>query len=167
MKNNKHLKDNPQVRRNLRIIGFVALILGGLSFVYGLTSVMSDTYDPFHHDGINPQLFIFFGFPLAFVGFVCLMFGYMGAISRYQSSEVSPVVKDTVNYLIDGTKDEVADFAAKIKGVEHITCPNCGDKNDSDALYCDNCGRKLKINCGCGTINEADSKYCKKCGKKL
>jgi predicted amidophosphoribosyltransferase len=27
---------------------------------------------------------------------------------------------------------------------EQLTCPNCGEKNPSDSVFCYNCGKKLK-----------------------
>ncbi|HHZ11716.1 MAG TPA: zinc ribbon domain-containing protein [Acholeplasmataceae bacterium] len=94
---------------------------------------------------------------------------YMGKVARYTASEMAPVKRDTINYMIDGTKDEVVDLVQKIKGgqVAAITCPYCGDDNDGDAIYCDHCGRKLKVTCSCGTVNQAGSRFCKKCGRAL
>lgn len=75
----------------------------------------------------------------------------MGKVARYTASEIAPVKKDTANYLIDGTKDEISDLFHKIKGQTIVNCPYCGDENDPDAIYCDYCGRKLRVTCDCGT----------------
>jgi hypothetical protein len=31
----------------------------------------------------------------------------------------------------------------KAEADETVTCPSCGKQNDSDASYCDQCGRRL------------------------
>ena len=49
-----------------------------------------------------------------------------------------------------------------------IVCPSCGEKNDSDAEFCDKCGANLKKACPeCGTTNDVDAEFCKKCGNKI
>jgi uncharacterized membrane protein len=150
---NKYLQENKKAKRVLKIVGFISLILGIILTVAGFISVFNDFNDsgepfllpheiPRHRPG-NPGL-IFLGFPLIFIGGVCLSYAYMGKVARYTASEMAPVAKDTANYMIDGTKDEIIDLISKIKGNTKINCPYCGDENDSDAVYCDYCGRKLK-----------------------
>lgn len=47
-------------------------------------------------------------------------------------------------------------------------CPKCGEKNDTDADFCQKCGEKLNTVCPvCGTANDADAVFCKKCGNKI
>lgn len=158
----KYLQENVKAKRVLKYIGFISLIFGIILSISGFSSVFNDM------DANNVYL-IFIGFPLIFIGIVCLNFAYMGKVSRYTASEIAPVAKDTINYMIDGTKDEVVDLFHKIKespGSKKI-CPYCGDENDSDAIYCDHCGVKLKKTCTCGAENQSDSRYCKKCGREL
>lgn len=55
------------------------------------------------------------------------------------------------------------------------TCKSCGALNDSDAVYCEACGKKLgeepasqpasELTCSqCGTKNKAGASFCKQCG---
>ncbi len=47
-------------------------------------------------------------------------------------------------------------------------CPKCKNPADSDALVCDQCGEKLRIECSrCNTLNKLTSNYCKKCRNKI
>lgn len=106
---------------------------------------------------------------MIFGSFVCLGFAYMGKIARYETSELAPVAKDTTNYLIEGTKDQIVNLVKQVKGNPNtiVKCPYCGDDNDIDAVYCDHCGVKLRETCICGSENQPGSRYCKKCGREL
>ena len=59
---------------------------------------------------------IFVGMPLLFVGIVLCLFGFQGAIARYEAGEIAPVAKDTFNYLAEGTQEGVRTIAAAIGG---------------------------------------------------
>lgn len=146
----------------MKVIGFITLPLGIILLISGITSFFNFSGESFF---IKSTL----AFILIAVGSSCLRMAYMGKVARYTASEMAPVKRDTINYMIDGTEDEVVDLVQKIKGgqVAAITCPYCGDDNDGDAIYCDHCGRKLKVTCSCGTVNQAGSRFCKKCGRAL
>ncbi len=54
-----------------------------------------------------------------------------------------------------------------------LNCKYCGSKNDSDALFCERCGMKIKdeinnyaglICSSCGAENKNKASFCKKCG---
>lgn len=56
-----------------------------------------------------------------------------------------------------------------------VVCKSCGASNDSDAVYCQSCGKKLEeetenapaseLTCSsCGAKNRAQASFCKKCG---
>lgn len=106
--------------------------------------------------------------PLVTGGSICLKYGYMGAVIRYTSSEVAPVAKDTVNYMIDGTKDSIAGVIQEVRGEKFNTCPKCNKKNPHTAKFCDNCGHSLSKECpNCHTLNDIQSKYCNNCGHSL
>ena len=70
----------------------------------------------------------------------------------------------TWNYPTTHTiKESIASERLKI-------CPKCGYKNLEDAIFCQNCGTKLKSQrtCPeCGTPNTQNAKFCQNCGKKL
>lgn len=51
-----------------------------------------------------------------------------------------------------------------------IICPVCYYENNSDAMFCNSCGNKLKgtAKCPkCNTENSINSKFCKRCGNSL
>ena len=55
-----------------------------------------------------------------------------------------------------------------------LFCKYCGYKNDSDAQWCQNCGKKIEseqlaeITCpSCGTKGKAQTIFCKNCGIRL
>ena len=46
-----------------------------------------------------------------------------------------------------------------------IICPNCGNENENDSKFCDNCGTKLFCVCtSCGKELTVKSKFCPDCG---
>lgn len=48
------------------------------------------------------------------------------------------------------------------------TCPSCGPRPESDALFCSDCGRMLGAGCpSCGAAVPADAKFCVECGTGL
>jgi len=161
----EYLKDNPKTRTKLKLIGFPLVISGVVFMAIGI-------YDFFSYIGSfeSPTLFwmIFVGMLLLFPGMVCLLNAYMGKIARYTSTQMSPVIKDTTNYLIDGTKDQILDVIDKAKGSQYLVCPFCRENNDEDSNYCDNCGKQLSTTClKCNSENDADAEFCKSCGSKL
>lgn len=52
---------------------------------------------------------------------------------------------------------------------ESRTCPTCGPRPESDAIYCSNCGRYLRDRCAeCGApVTAPDARYCTSCGNRL
>lgn len=151
---NKIDKNASKKKKYLKIIGFICLPIGILSLLSGIT---------------NFELFFlsFLGMPLIFIGASCLMFAYQGSIARYNASQTAPVVKDTINYLVDETKDSIVNVSNEVKN-KQIKCPKCNQDNDYDANFCDNCGNILnKICSNCSTKNDADASFCKSCGKEL
>lgn len=168
-------KINPghtNVRSLLRVIGPITLAVGGLFVLIGFGSFFAS----FGHAG-TPRYFwcAFVGMPLLFVGGVMTMYGFMGAITRYQAGEVAPVGKDTFNYMAEGTRTGVrtmasaagAGLADGMSGGETI-CPSCGRPNDQDAKFCDDCGAAMSKACpNCGATNDGDAKFCDNCGSGL
>ena len=97
------------VRKFLRIAGPLTLGAGALLIAVGLGSFFLAM---FSHSG-PPVLFVcaFIGMPLAFIGVVMCMFGFIGALARYVAAEQAPVARDTINYMADGTQDAVRTIA--------------------------------------------------------
>src|SRR4051794_2398859 len=136
-----------QTRNILRIIGPGLLLAGLILTGTGLISFFSSfgTFEP-------PRYFwcAFLGLPTLAAGMGLTKFAYLGAIARYFSGEVSPVGKDTFNYLAEGTSEGVRTVAHAVgqglssgtRGTEasETRCPKCGAPNPADARYCDRCG---------------------------
>jgi hypothetical protein len=65
--------------------------------------------------------------PILFVGIVMCMFGFLGALARYQAGEVAPVGKDTFNHLAEGTKGGVQTVATAVgAGLTQGLAGTCG-----------------------------------------
>ncbi len=162
-----------------RILGPLVLGIGILFMVVGLV----DFFKAFAGFG-RPRLFwcLFVGMPLMFFGSVMTKFGYMGRIARYMSQEISPVAKDTINYMADGTKDSIKTVASSIgqglaegglnfgsDGGTKVRCHKCNELVDEDSKFCDQCGvtlTKSKDCPQCSEINDPDAKFCDNCGHR-
>ncbi|QQE13316.1 zinc ribbon domain-containing protein [Planctomycetota bacterium] len=166
------------MRDLLRVVGPIFIVIGGIFLIIALV----DFFSAFGGGGM-PKLFWmgFVGMPLLGIGVGMSKAGYMGAIMRYQASEMAPVASDTVNYMGKRTKPGVKAFASAISegfaegagGVKvdenEVNCPQCDAGNEEGSKFCDQCGTSLKdIVCsGCGVSNGLGSKFCDQCGQKL
>ena len=171
-------------RNTLRGAGLVVLGIGIIFMIVGAV----DFFSAFGGGG-SPKLFwcFFIGMPLMFFGSVLTGAGFMGAVGRYTSAESAPVLKDTFNYMADGTAEGVKTLATAVgeglssalggvagdaTGIEEagVRCPKCNEVNDADAKFCDECGFSLQktIACpSCGEMNDPDAKFCDNCGKSF
>jgi transcriptional regulator with XRE-family HTH domain len=174
-----YLEPQKETRHKIRTIAWIVLAIGLLFMALGLVLFFSDffdmTMDPSR--GVFGIIFISLGGIVLMVDLVLMIFGYAGSVGRYAASEVAPVVKDTSNYMMSGTRDEFGKTIQTVAGSvkEGLTpsdkgpvCPKCGTLNEKGACYCDNCGAALTKKCpACGEINDEDAKHCRKCGKEL
>ena len=165
-------------RTALRVIGLLLLVCGVSLIAIGFASVFG-SFGSFEPPKYSWCLFL--GMPVAFVGLVLTLHGFMGAVARYQADEVAPVGIDTFNYMADGTKDGVRTVAAAIgEGLssgaqgaataESVRCLQCNAVNARDAQFCDQCGfalRKTKPCPSCGEQNDPDARFCDKCGQEI
>ena len=174
----QHLDPRHQEKRAiLRTIGPILVAIGLVFAVIGIGSFFSSfgTFGP-------PRYFwcVFVGMPLIAVGVSISKFAYMGAVSRYMANEVTPVGKDVVNYMADGTKDAVRDVATAIgEGlssshhggeVQVVRCHKCNESNEVTANFCKACGTALSksVACSnCGELNDPDARYCDNCGQSI
>jgi hypothetical protein len=138
-------------RRTLRTLGPLLAGIGLLLIIVGAGSFFASfgSFEP-------PRFFwcAFLGMPLLFLGIVLCGLGFQGAIARYQAGEVSPVAKDTVDYLAEGTQGAVKTIAAAVgEGLvagmsslreSHKRCSRCGRANDVDAKFCKDCGAAME-----------------------
>ncbi len=80
------------------------------------------------------------------------------AAGAASSTAVTAVAADPAEALI-----------ARAKANRGLTCPNCGPRPESDALFCSDCGRYLGSAClKCGAAVENDqARFCGECGEPL
>lgn len=46
-------------------------------------------------------------------------------------------------------------------------CPSCAFVNDTDAAFCNGCGKPITTGCSCGAANKPGAAFCKGCGASL
>ena len=156
------MKDYSKTKKTFRTLGFIILPIGLVLSIIGFI----DFFMSFN-SMTQPKLFfcLFIGLPLTSIGIIFLILGFMNELNSFAASQSAPVHKDVINYMLDGTREEVN---KTINASNKIICPECKAENDKDALFCSNCGHKLKIVCPkCKAENDADAKFCKNCGEEL
>ena len=90
------LPQHQGIRRFLRIAGPILLLTG-----LGLTGIGMGSVFMSMGSFAPPRWFwcAFLGMPLMFAGGAMCLFGFLGAIARYQAAETAPVASDTINYV--------------------------------------------------------------------
>lgn len=65
--------------------------------------------------------------------------------------------------------DDEIEAAVRAYRAQHLTCPTCGPRPESDAAFCSTCGRYLHDRCtDCGApVVALDARYCTSCGNRL
>lgn len=163
------------VRDFLRFIGPAIVVIGLAFTIVGIGSFFAafGTFGP-------PRYFwcAFVGLPVfGFGAFICQI-AYLGPMSRYVAEETAPVQKDVINYLAAGTEPAVRSVVGAIKEelsapdseARDKACPNCGERNQSHARFCTQCGSEMSAATACahcGAQNEPTAAYCAHCGKEL
>ena len=158
----------------LRRLGMALAATGAVFMIVGFV----DFFSAFGGSNQPSKFWCFFvGLPLLAIGIGMLKFGYMGAVARYMAGEAAPVMKDTFNYMAEGTRDGVRDIASAVgeglrgEGAETTaTCRKCGHANAADANFCDECGSAMATSTrcrSCGESNDTDAKFCDNCGQLL
>ena len=156
------MKDYSKTKKTFRTLGFIILPIGLVLSIIGFI----DFFMSFN-SMTQPKLFfcLFMGLPLTSIGIIFLILGFMKELNSFAASQSAPVHKDVINYMLDGTREEVN---KTINASKKIICPECKAENDKDALFCSTCGHKLKNTCPkCNAENDADAKFCKNCGEEL
>lgn len=156
------MKDYSKTKKTFRTLGFIILPIGLVLSIIGFI----DFFMSFN-SMTQPKLFfcLFIGLPLTSIGIIFLILGFMKELNSFAASQSAPVHKDVINYMLDGTREEVN---KTINASNKIICPECKAENDKDALFCSTCGHKLKNTCPkCNAENDADAKFCKNCGEEL
>ena len=140
--NNRMIDKN--IKIVLKVIGTILSIGGFILFVFGL---------------------LFMNTAMIIPGFFCFIAGIIltsiiGSIRK----------KDSISTIYGQVKVEpIPVSTTKIEEPQGgLICPKCGQQNDKNAKFCDNCGEKLQKMCpNCGTLNDCASHYCKNCGIKI
>ena len=166
----------PLQRSALRAFGWILLCAGAPLVIIGFVSF----FMVFSSPGASgmPQYFwcAFIGLPLVAVGVRLLKLGYLGPIARYVAGETVPVGTDALGHVAEHGKEGVRELARAVgEGLRarteaEVHCPHCGEGNDPDARFCDECGAPLGrgIACSsCGHANEAAARFCNQCGTPL
>jgi double zinc ribbon protein len=93
---------------------------------------------------------------------------YMELKGRYTKQAIEAMRLQSASGSRDQPDDEI-EAAVRAYRAQHATCPTCGPRPESDAVYCSNCGRYLRDRCtDCGAPVEAlDARYCVSCGNRL
>jgi len=95
-------------------------------------------------------------------------------------------VKDTFNYVADGTQGGVKTVASAAgqglaegmrsaggaggEGKVLVRCHKCTGENDASAKFCDQCGAalaKARPCVNCGELNDPDARFCDHCGQAV
>jgi len=167
----KYLESNRKTRKILIIVGSILLGLGVILTIVGIF-LFSSALSSFEAVFV-PIIPLTIGIAFDFAGGVLLMLGLIGPTARYLASQAAPVQKDTINYMLDGTRDEtVKTVEAVSQGLKqglspqgNQKCPHCGFIETADATFCSKCGRPLGRVCPeCGKKNESDAAFCSQCG---
>jgi RNA polymerase subunit RPABC4/transcription elongation factor Spt4 len=166
-----------KLRDFFRVTGPLVALAGLIFVAVGLVSFFSSfgSFEPPRHFWCA-----FVGVPLLAVGMLLCKLGYMGKVIRYVAGEVAPVGKDTINYMVEGTKDSVKTMAQAIgeglgaagspSAEAKVRCHKCNDLVEEDAKFCDQCGTtlgKTKACPGCKELNDPDAKFCDDCGHRF
>jgi hypothetical protein len=170
-----------RAQSTLRVIGPILTIAGLVFVAVGTISFFSSfsTFEPPRYFWCN-----FVGIPLLFVGLSMSMFGFLGAVARYQAGEVAPVATDVFNYMASGTGPGVRTAAhalgqglasgmaeaRQVSSPTQVTCSRCRAPNQSTAQFCKSCGTALPRTSSCrhcGRPTEPDARFCQHCGGQL
>ena len=145
------LSQQPAVRSFLRLGGPIVLGIGLVLTVIAVADFFS-AFGTF----TQPTNFwmAFVGLPMIAIGGGMIQAGYLGVATRYVAGEVTPTIKDTLEYVgLTGSQ---------------VTCARCGGKSSPDAKFCDDCGAPLRSVCAaCGHENALGAAFCDQCGKPL
>ena len=99
------------IRDVLRVAGPIVLGMGVLLTVVAFVSFFTA------FGGHGPPKYFwcgFIGLPMIAAGGAMTKFGYMGKVARYVSGEISPVAKDTINYVGTESREGIKAVASAI-----------------------------------------------------
>ena len=91
------------------------------------------------------------------------------ALEALRNEEVGPV-SDHLEAMIAARVRSLRSASATKSSNTAKSCPTCGPRSESDAVFCCNCGRRLPTDqaCGrCGAPLVPHSKFCEACGRPV
>ncbi|NDF13461.1 MAG: zinc ribbon domain-containing protein [Proteobacteria bacterium] len=153
-------------KRLVRVLAVLFLVSGGACFFIAIRSFATPLSE---RVGIGDFHYFFFAIPLLFLGAILAMASSLGSITRfflssqretlkdafelkrdamqYHLQEIAPIQKDTINYMVSGTRDSVRDVVSAIsegiRGEGTLMCPSCQARSQSSARFCHSCGEKM------------------------
>lgn len=157
-------KKHRQTKTILKILGVIFATGGLICAIIGF----ADFFRAFGGEGV-PKLFFlcFIGFPILFVGIVCLTFGFRKEITRYVKNESVPVINEAGEELQPAVRAVTRAVKEGLTEENGVRC-GCGAVNGKGSKFCKECGKPLAAICPtCGEENAAGSKFCNHCGKQL
>ena len=132
------------------------------------------------------------GLAMCVVGIRLILVAHAREIAAFGASTIAPVAGETAGYMVNAVtpsiskavetmSESIAKGVSKgknenVKATENLAkekqlkCPKCGELNDVDAKFCNNCGVKFKQVrfCNkCGKKLSNDDKFCSSCGEKV
>lgn len=169
--------DHEKKRAKLHKVGLALLIIG---IVFDVAFFVCFFLNFLNFTDINPVFMVlpfpcaFIGFPLTGIGTTLLKAAHLGTIQNYVANETASTTVASANYMMDGTRDELAETISAVKKAmedqKSVECIYCHAKNDKDAKFCDTCGKPIThqhVCPSCGSLNDEDAKYCSACGKRF
>ena len=160
----------------LRAVGPVLLIAGVVLLLIGGSALVGAFLNAGSGDDVRMARMILMlpGLLLFGLGMQTSLVGWMGSVMKYGVRESAPAAAEGINRVGMGAKQGIeAISAAVVSGLredaeKRVPCAACGDVNDSDARFCDACGKAVAPVCGdCGTVNDTGAKFCDQCGATL
>ncbi|MDR3263301.1 MAG: zinc ribbon domain-containing protein [Clostridiales bacterium] len=151
----------------LKIVGPIVLGVGIIMVIIGFV----DFFSAMGRFGAPKFFWLFFaGFPFLGIGGVLTMTAFRSEIVSYHTREAAPVINEFSENVVPAVKNFASAVKEGISGTKDtaLICPTCGEKNQTDAKFCNTCGAPLKSVCTkCGEENAPASMFCKACGEKL
>lgn len=157
----QYLDEYEGTKKNVRALGFVLVIIGGLLMIYGFMNIFSvfgnfpsgsGGIEEAQEAGANMMQTFFIGGVLLFIGFAMVGFGVQAIItskareiSKFAASQMSPaseMMSEAIGSGLSKGFGGQSPFSGQ-KEVVKIKCRNCGYLETEDADFCSKCGEKM------------------------
>ena len=158
-------QNHEQKNKRLKRLGIILTAVGAALTATGFIGFFAALAG----GGGPPVLFFlcFIGLPMIGVGSTCLRYGYRREVTKYVKDETVPVLNEAAEEAQPALRSVARALREEDRG-DAVICPHCGRANDTDAKFCDGCGKPLARICpACGRANDAEAKFCDNCGAPL